>query len=168
MLDAEDGEIDRVGSGRDDAVFGDDAVLLAAGDDLAGEKEERAFGVVDEDQGVDLVALVARRLCATAGPDEAADVAGFGDLDLAGFEPLVEREELGTGGLCVGPNDGEEREVAGLDGFEDAEAGLRAGACGADGLGAFDGERATENSLRRKFLSRNQGPENRDQPAGRP
>ena len=37
-LDAEDAEVDGIAFRGDDAVFGDDAVLLAAGDDFAGQQ----------------------------------------------------------------------------------------------------------------------------------
>jgi len=39
-LDAEDAQIDRVGTGGNDAVFCDDAILLAAGYDFAGQQKE--------------------------------------------------------------------------------------------------------------------------------
>ena len=139
VFDAEDGEVDGVGSGGNDAVLGDNAVLLAAGDDLAGEQEQRAVGVVDQDQGVDLVALLARRGGrAAAGTDETAHFAGFGDLDFAGLEALIEGEELAAlRGSAVRANHGKESEVAAFDRFEDT---IAAGGCGIwSGVGTGSG-----------------------------
>ena len=53
MFDAEDVERQRFGAGRDDTIFGDDAVLLTAADELAGEQQERPLAAIDQDELVD-------------------------------------------------------------------------------------------------------------------
>src|SRR3972149_10953215 len=85
-LDAEDVERE-LAARRDDAVFGDDAVLLAAGDDFAGEQNERPPRVVAERQGVDL-RLVGRR---PARPPADHRRAPFGGFHLARAHAVVER-----------------------------------------------------------------------------
>ncbi len=47
-------QIDGVGLGRHQAIGADDAVLLATGNDLAGQQQQRAIGVVDQHQPIDL------------------------------------------------------------------------------------------------------------------
>jgi hypothetical protein len=53
VLDAEDIERQGFSAGRDDAVLGDDAVLLATADEFAGEQNERALAAIDQDELVD-------------------------------------------------------------------------------------------------------------------
>jgi len=53
VLDTENIEGKWVGAGSDDAIFGDDAVLLTAADELAGEEQKRALAAVDQDELID-------------------------------------------------------------------------------------------------------------------
>jgi hypothetical protein len=73
-LDAKNGKVDWISTYGDNAVLGDDAVLLASGDDFTGEEKQRLAGVIDEDEGVDLVAAVLGGLgtgrCGVAGTNE--------------------------------------------------------------------------------------------------
>ena len=146
-LDAEDSEIDGIGAGWDDAVFGDDAVLLTTSDDFAGEEQERPFGVVDEDEGVDLVGAIGVLRWAVggsaSGTEETLDAAGFGDFYFSAFDSFIEGDEGGFDGRFAGGMDyGEQEQVAALDGSEYPEwtAGVfdRA-ACGADVISLVEG-----------------------------
>ena len=53
MLDAEHIQRKRLGVRRHDAVFGNDAVLLAAAHQFAGKQKKRTLAAVNEDQAVD-------------------------------------------------------------------------------------------------------------------
>ena len=57
-LDAENAQVNGVTFRRDDSVFADHTILLASGHDLAGQKEERPPGIVDEYKAVYFSAIV--------------------------------------------------------------------------------------------------------------
>ncbi len=76
-FDAEHRQIDGIGLRRHQAVGADDAVLLAAGNDLAGQQQQRAIGVVDQHQLIDLAPeCTVHRLAAA---DQSAQRALLGD-----------------------------------------------------------------------------------------
>ncbi len=51
-------QVDGVAFRGDDSIFADHAILLASGNDLAGQEEERPPGIVDEYEAVYLSAIV--------------------------------------------------------------------------------------------------------------
>ena len=96
MLDAENVERQRIGAGSDDAVFGDDAVLLAAADQFAGEEQNGALAAVDQHQAIDggAGAVLAGTGAAIAAAGHAV-AALLADDYVAGGEAFVEGEEGG-------------------------------------------------------------------------
>lgn len=144
-LYAEDGEIDGVRFDWNDAVFGNDAVLLAAGDDFSGEEQEWLAGVVNEDERVDLITMEAqpgkwRIGTACAGTDETLDTARFGDLDFAAADSLVEGDERRfAGGFAGNADDRKQEKVAALNWSEHTvrTAGRFNGASGVDRFALF-------------------------------
>jgi hypothetical protein len=110
-LDAEDGKVDWISTYGDDTILGDDAVLLASGDDFAGEQKQRLGGVIDEDQCVDLVAAVLGRLGTgrrgTAGTNESLDAACLSNFDIAAADAFIEGNEGSfAGGFVFSPDNG--------------------------------------------------------------
>jgi hypothetical protein len=81
MLDAENAEVDGIAFRGDDAIFADHSILLAAADDFAGKQEQWAFGIVDENEAVDLGAVMTDLRARAA--DQALHAAGFGHDYLA-------------------------------------------------------------------------------------
>ena len=77
---------------RHDAIFGDDAVLLAAGDDLAGQQDQWLVCAIDQHQPVHLGALVPHILMWPS--HQSGSVAGFGDYDFARPRAFVQRNEV--------------------------------------------------------------------------
>src|SRR3989454_12671914 len=79
----------------DDAVLADDAVLLAAADELAGEEQKRALAAIDENKLVDGGA--GRGLLDVNGPAIARACQAFGALltneDVTGSETFFKSEE---------------------------------------------------------------------------
>ncbi len=65
VLDAEHRQIDGIGLGRNQPVGADDAILLAAGNDLAGQQQQRPIGIVDQHQLIHLRARSVVRLLRT-------------------------------------------------------------------------------------------------------
>jgi len=61
-LDAEDIQVNRIASRRHDAVLGDYAVLLAAGNDFAGQQKQGFIGIIHQYQRVYLVSAIELRL----------------------------------------------------------------------------------------------------------
>ena len=150
-LDAEDAEIDGVALRRHNAILADDAILLAAGNNLARQQEQRLVGVVDQDQGVDLVAAISRRIgqrmrakhavvssaSSRARPYEAANIAGFGDFDLPALDAFIERDERRCRHLA-GLHHREEKEIAAFDRGQDAVGAVRRFDRAAGGTDAID------------------------------
>src|SRR5207249_10045817 len=95
MVDAEDAERQRGRAGGNDAVLADDAILFAAADEFAGEKQERAPAAVDENELVDGSAGVVLRN--VNGPAIAPANQAFGallaDEDFAGGKTFFEGSE---------------------------------------------------------------------------
>jgi hypothetical protein len=84
VLDAKDVEREGFGADRDDAVLADDAILLAAADEFAGEEKKRTLAAIDENELIDAGAGGIRRANdAVAAAREARD-ALFADDDFAG------------------------------------------------------------------------------------
>jgi len=105
-LDAEDAEIDGIALGRHDAIFADHAILLAAGNDFAGEKQQRPLGVVDQHQLVHLGALrFGMQHGRSMPPDQAVNVAILGDNHFAAAQPFIEGEKF-AGGVRLRGNHG--------------------------------------------------------------
>ena len=98
--------------GRHQAVGANHAVLLAAGNDLAGQQQQRAIGVVDQHQAVDLGArLLMHRRARTHQPLQRALL---GDDDRPGLHAFVEGEE--ARGVVIGAaDDGKDGQVATRD-----------------------------------------------------
>lgn len=70
---------------RHDAALANDAVLLAPGDDLSREQQQRTIGVVDQHQAVHLSAIAAwRDPLARTPANQRRDLPGFSDHHLAG------------------------------------------------------------------------------------
>src|SRR6266446_3091345 len=95
MLDAKNAERQRRCTSRNDAVLADDAILLAAADEFASEKQQGAPTAVDENELVDGSAgVVLRNVNGTA---IASANQAFGALlaneDFAGGEAFFEGEE---------------------------------------------------------------------------
>ena len=89
VLDAKDIEWQRLRADRDDAVFADDAILLAAGNHFAGEKEQRFLAAIYEDELVHLRAAAGTQHGRFGAIARTAHVlALFGDDGLAGRERL--------------------------------------------------------------------------------
>src|ERR1019366_6686856 len=90
-LDAEDTEVDRIALAGHDAIFADDAVLLAASNYLAGEEEQRSFRVIDQDQSIHLRAAHGMDNCRFAGAvtDEATRLPSFSHDNVAAAAALI-------------------------------------------------------------------------------
>src|SRR5882724_13660410 len=112
MLDAENAERQRRRPGGNDAVLADNAILFAAADEFAGEKQERTPAAVDENELVDGSAgVVIRNVNGTAiAPANQAFGALLADEDFARGETLFEGKER-AGVLAVRTDDGEEGDV---------------------------------------------------------
>ena len=67
--------------------------MLAAGDDLTREQQQRALGLIHQHQRVDLRATGARVGMDRAANEWRSDVAGFGDDDFAAPNAFIERKE---------------------------------------------------------------------------
>ena len=95
VLDAEYVEGKRRRADGDNAVLADDAVLLAAADELAGEEQKRALAAIDENKLVDGGA--GRGLLDINGPAIARACQAFGALltneDVTGSETFFKSEE---------------------------------------------------------------------------
>src|ERR1700735_5500888 len=129
-------EVDRIAAGGHNAIFGDHAVLLAAGYDFAGQEQQRLIRVVHEYQSVDLIAAivlwlrrrpkdaVVDRTLSRARAHQPSDVASFGDFDLAALDSLIEGEERRRRRLA-GCNYWKQKQIAALDWSEDAKSGVR-------------------------------------------
>src|ERR1035438_3924841 len=65
---------------RNDAVFADNTILLASGDDLPGQQQKRPLGIVDQYQSVHLrpSSIIANRWRGMA-PNQSLHVARFRD-----------------------------------------------------------------------------------------
>src|SRR5260370_651727 len=119
MLDAEDVEGKRLSAHGHDAVFANDAVLLAAADQLAGEQQERALAAIDEHTLIHGSAgVVLRRGAPLAAIADQAFRTVFGDKDLAAGETFFEGEEGAS--VLRTAHDREERNILVGDGIEDA------------------------------------------------
>jgi len=121
MFDAEDVEGKRIGSHRDEAVFADDAVLLATANQFAGQEKQRALAAVDEDELIDGGSGgIARTDNAVATAAIAGHTFGalFADDDFAGGEALVKSED-GVGVMVVRTDYRENGEVFIADRFEE-------------------------------------------------
>ena len=119
-LDAEDAEIDGIAFGGNDAVFADDAVLFAAGDDFSGEKEERTLRIVDENKTVHFGAVV-MNWCAVAAY-ESLHATGFSHDDFPGAKAFVECEEFSSR-IVFSCDHGKDRQIAVVDGIENLQGG---------------------------------------------
>jgi hypothetical protein len=99
------------------AVFGDNAILLAARNHLARQQQQRPLGVIHQHQRVHLVATIGvRRFHAAPPPYEAACAAGFGHFHVAARQALVEgNERRFHGGFLIGPHHGKQKQVAALN-----------------------------------------------------
>src|SRR6266852_4262035 len=112
VLDAEDVERERRCASGNDAVLADDAVLLAAADQFAGEEQQRAAAAIDQEKLVD--GSAGAGLGNVNGAAVATANHGFGTLlaneHLTVGETLFESEE-GAGVLAEGADDGEDGDV---------------------------------------------------------
>ena len=120
-LDAENAQVNGVTFRGDDSVFADHTILLASGDDLAGQEEEWALGIVDEDEAVHFSAVVMN--CGRGvTANQSLYAAGFGDDDFAGAKAFVECKKF-AGGIALCGDDGKDREVTVTNWIENFEAG---------------------------------------------
>src|ERR1700756_3916025 len=125
MLDAEDIQRKRWRADRYDAVFANDAVLLATAHQFAGKQQKRAFAAVDQDK---LVHRSAGRLEDRNGPAITPADHFFGatltDQDFPGGQALFQSQKC-TGVLSVRSDDGKHRNVFVKDGIEDPPVPFR-------------------------------------------
>ncbi len=123
MFDTKDVERQRRRADGHDAVLADDAVLLSAGNDFAGQENERALAAIDQDELIYLRAdREVRRDAAVARA--AHVVALLGDDRIARSQRFIERREIA--GVCVLRRDhGEDREILVRDRLGESPAGLR-------------------------------------------
>ena len=94
MLHAENVERQGIGAGSDDAILGDDAILLAAADEFAGEEKDGALAAIDQHQlvyGSAGVVLLSR--CALVAAARHAFAALFSNKHVARREAVVESHE---------------------------------------------------------------------------
>src|SRR5712664_1149949 len=126
VLDAEDIERERRSAGGNDAVFANDAVLLAAADEFAREEQQRALAAVDQDQLVDGRAATGLRNIHGAAIATANHALGtlLSHSHIAGGETFLEREES-TGVLAKGTDDGKNGDVLVGNGIEQPPVPLR-------------------------------------------
>src|SRR5262249_40594947 len=126
VLDAEHVQGKRFRTDGNDAIFTNDAVLLAATDEFAGEENEWAPAAIDEDELVD--AGRSRELTvaeAAAVADHAARTL-FADEDFAGSEAFFEGEEVaGVSGISC--DDGKDGNVFKGNGIEEPPAAVAFG-----------------------------------------
>ena len=144
MLDAEDIERKRVGAGGNDAVLANDAVLLAAADEFAGEEQEGSFAAIDENELIDArsAGIVWRNAVAAIAHD--ADAALFADDNFAGGETFLEGEEM-CGVISGTGDDGEDGDVFVSDGVEQAPIAVAFGRVGRGRRIGRDEAEQTEN-----------------------
>ena len=125
VLDAEDLERERRSASGNDAVFADDAILLAAADEFAGEEQQRALAAVDQYQLVD--GSTGGGLWKVHGAAIATANHALGTLltdgHLACGETFLKGEE-GTSVLAIGADNGEDGDVLVCDGIEEPPVAL--------------------------------------------
>src|SRR5882724_7466083 len=129
VLDAEDIERERVGSGGNDTVLADDAVLLAAADEFAGEEKEGSLAAIDENELIDAGSAGIVRRNAVAAIAHDADAALFADDNFAGSETFFEGEEM-SGVIGGTGDDWEDADVFVSDGVEQAPVAVAFGRVG--------------------------------------
>jgi hypothetical protein len=86
---AKHAQVDGVTLGWNDAVFADHAILFASADNFAGQQEQRAFGIVDQYEAVDLRAVVSHDGCGMP-PNQALYIACLGDDHFSGAQPFIQ------------------------------------------------------------------------------
>src|SRR5215472_9615876 len=125
MLDAEDIQRKRGRADWYDAVFANNAVLLATAHQFAGKQQKRAFAAIDQDK---LVHRSAGRLEDRNWPAIAPADHFFGatltDQDLPGGQTLFQSQKC-TGVLSVGSDDRKHGNVFVVDGIEDPPVPFR-------------------------------------------
>ena len=103
VLDAKDIERQRLRADGYDAVFADDAILLTAGNHFAGEKQQRFFASIYEDELVHLRAAAGIQHGRFGAVARTAHVfALFGDNCFARSERCIEGFEIGGVGVLRG------------------------------------------------------------------
>src|SRR5712664_3702485 len=122
-------ERQRFRSNRHDAVFADDAILLAAADQFSGQQQQRTLAAVDEHELVHGGAAVILRH--GNGPNLAAvahhaDSPAFADDHFAARETFFQRQKA-AGVLRGAANHGKNRNVFVDDWIEDAPMAFRTG-----------------------------------------
>src|SRR5260370_879174 len=125
--DAYNIERKRFGANGHDAIFADDAILLAAAHEFAGQQQQRTLAAVDEHELVHRRAAVILRRC--SGPNYAAVPHHSGSAalaydHLAARESFLERQE--AAGVLRGATDVRKNSnVLVSDGIEDAPVAFR-------------------------------------------
>ena len=110
MLNAKNGEIHGIAFRGNNAVFAHYAVLLASGNNLAGQQDQRMLGVIHQHQAVHFrpnVRTYWRRAAAHGG----MQISDLSYHDLAGANAFVKRDEL-AGVMHLGGNHGKNRQIA--------------------------------------------------------
>src|SRR6266851_1036939 len=127
VLHAEDIERQRFRSNRHDAVFADDAILLAAADQYSGQQQQRTLAAVDEHE------LVYRGACAvirdgvnSIAVAHHADSPALADDHFAARETFFQRQKA-AGVLRGAANHRKNRNVFVDDWIEDAPIAFRTG-----------------------------------------
>ena len=127
VLDAKDIERQRLRADGNDAVLADDAILLTAGNHFAGEKQQRFFAAIYEDELVHLRAAAGTHHGRFGAVARTAHVfALFGDNCFARSERCIEGFEIGGVGVLRRQH-GKDRQRFVGDGFADAPAAGRIG-----------------------------------------
>src|SRR5262249_52723421 len=90
-LNAEDAQVHGVALCGNHPIFCDHAVLLAPGNDLSGEEDEWALGVIHEHKAV--YPSTGRRYAMMRAANKSASAAGFGHDDFSRANALVEGDK---------------------------------------------------------------------------
>jgi hypothetical protein len=131
MLDAEDIDGNRFIGCFDDAIVTNDAILLAADNHLASDKDEFFAGTVGNGQTIDFRTAAAlhiglHRLCATVDVTRATAGIKLCDFDFAGAQAFIKSDEF-VGARRIIRHDGKHRQVIEADGRAESPAGMRSG-----------------------------------------
>ena len=120
VFDAENIEREWRSSDWNDAVLTNDAILLAAANEFAGEEQQRTLAAIDENKLIN--GSAGGGLGNIYGPSVARTRQAFrallADEHFAGGETFLECEKQ-TGVLIVGTHDGENGDILVIDGVEE-------------------------------------------------
>src|SRR5215467_3421063 len=110
MLHTKNAERKRLGSDGNDAIFADNAVLLAAAYQFAGEKQQWTLAAIDENELIDVSSARVIRRGNTVAVADHSGVALLADQNFTRGEAFFEREEMACVARYAGHN-GENADV---------------------------------------------------------